>query len=265
MHANTTPYPEVNALLAQILAGVQGILGETLVGMYLYGSLASGDFDPASSDVDFAVVTSEPLGEGEVDALRRMHEALAMNGGEWARRLEGAYVTREWLRRDDPEDASRFPCFTEDTPFGRYRPGWDWTINRYVLREYGVVLYGPSPATLIDPISREELQKGVREALGHLWADLARGTDAPHWLHERRYQVFVILTMCRALYVLDRGAFVSKPTAGAWAEQHLGPEWTPLVRWALASRDDRTMDDTRLGETLDFVRFTLARAGLAAI
>ena len=52
-----TPYPEVNVLLFRLLKEVQEALGEQFIGMYLYGSLASGDFDEKSSDVDFVVVT----------------------------------------------------------------------------------------------------------------------------------------------------------------------------------------------------------------
>ena len=40
-----TPYPEVNAILNVLLADVRAILGDQFVGFYLYGSLASGDFD----------------------------------------------------------------------------------------------------------------------------------------------------------------------------------------------------------------------------
>ena len=52
-----TPYADVNAILADLLARVQAVLGENFVGMYLYGSLATGTFDPESSDIDFLVAT----------------------------------------------------------------------------------------------------------------------------------------------------------------------------------------------------------------
>lgn len=39
-----TPYAEVNAILAEVQARVTAILGPDLLGMYLYGSLALGDF-----------------------------------------------------------------------------------------------------------------------------------------------------------------------------------------------------------------------------
>ncbi len=52
-----TPYPDVNAVLRLLLEGAQPILGDHFIGLYLYGSLASGDFNPQTSDIDFVVVT----------------------------------------------------------------------------------------------------------------------------------------------------------------------------------------------------------------
>ena len=52
-----TPYAEANAAVEALLDGVKETLGEQMVGLYLYGSLASGDFDPQTSDIDFLVVT----------------------------------------------------------------------------------------------------------------------------------------------------------------------------------------------------------------
>ena len=41
-----TPYSDVNTLLIMLLERVREILGEKLVGFYLYGSLSAGRFRP---------------------------------------------------------------------------------------------------------------------------------------------------------------------------------------------------------------------------
>ena len=43
---------EVNALIGELLTGIRGVLGDRLVGLYLYGSLVAGDFDKDISDID---------------------------------------------------------------------------------------------------------------------------------------------------------------------------------------------------------------------
>ena len=76
-----TPYPYVNEVLQALLANVGAILGERFYGLYLYGSLASGDFNPRRSDIDFLVVTEGLLPEEMIAALDEMHAQMAASGG----------------------------------------------------------------------------------------------------------------------------------------------------------------------------------------
>jgi len=81
---------------------------------------------------------------------------------------------------------------------------------------------------------------------------VAGGADTG-WLRPRNYQAFAVLTMCRALHVLEEGAVVPKPEAAAWAMGHLSPPWPAQVERALAWRADERVDDRHLPETLRFV------------
>lgn len=94
-------------MLHELLTGVQAILGGYFVGLYLYGSLASGDFDPQRSDIDFVVVTAEEAPDEMLPALEAMHARIAASGSKWAAKLEGAYIPQCALRRYDPAEA---PC-----------------------------------------------------------------------------------------------------------------------------------------------------------
>ena len=96
-----TPYPDVNALLNELLQNVQTILGPHFVGMYLEGSLASDAFDQAS-DIDFVVVTDQDIPEDLFLELRAMHDRIAMLDSPWAIQLEGSYVGQQALRRHVP-------------------------------------------------------------------------------------------------------------------------------------------------------------------
>jgi predicted nucleotidyltransferase len=256
MEVGPTPYPDVNATLGLLLARMRAVLGAKLVGLYLYGSLAAGDFDPASSDVDFVAATTARLDDGELAQVAAMHAEMVASGGKWGKRLEGAYFPLDALRRHNPRDM-RHPFLSSTTPFGVHDLGWDWVINRQTLRERGVVVDGPPPATLIDPISRAELTHAVRMLLRTDWSHYL---DDPKLLRTRNYQAFAIFTMCRALYALERGEFVSKSTAAAWAEQKLDARWRPLVARARAWRADKAVDDAALAETLRFLRYAIERA-----
>jgi hypothetical protein len=145
-----TPYAGVNAVLGLLLSNVKHLLGNDFVGMYLYGSLASGDFDPEGSDIDFAVVTAAELPDQMVPALKAMHAGIAASGLKWAPKLEGWYIPQKALWRYDPAAA---PCVAiNEGHFYLVRQASDWVIQRHILREQGVVLAGPPLQSMIDPV-----------------------------------------------------------------------------------------------------------------
>ena len=62
--------------VAELRLQIQKVFGERLVGLYLHGSMTTGDFDPGCSDLDLlAVLRSDPT-EAEVLTLRSMHEGF---------------------------------------------------------------------------------------------------------------------------------------------------------------------------------------------
>jgi hypothetical protein len=245
-----TPYPDVNVGLDALLASVQGILGDYFVGLYLYGSLASGDFDPLRSDIDFVVVTTQQLPAEVIVALEEMHRRLWASGLKWAAKLEGTYIPRNALRRYDP-DAALCPCVNE----GRFylaRHGSDWVMQRSILRESGVVVAGPLLQPMIDPVSPGEIRAGVSGVLRGWWTSLL---NDPAWLRAGEYQAYAVLTMCRAWYTLQHGAIASKPVSARWARAALDQPWAALIEWAINWQHADQSD--RLSETLDFIRYTV--------
>lgn len=252
-----TPYPAVNATLRLLLSEVHSVLGIEFVGLYLYGSLSLGDFDPGSSDIDFVIATIRDLPRALVDDLATMHRRIAASGLPWARRLEGWYIPLAALRRFDPA-RSRHPTIGLDWDFGYGRHQADWMIQLHIIREQGVAIWGPPPTSLIDPVTPAQLREAaLQNALGFWAAQVESDTAEPEWLRTREYQAFAILTMCRILYTLQSGEVVSKPVAASWAMAALDPAWTPLIEQALLWRHDHQPDD--LSDTLGFIRFTVAR------
>lgn len=247
-----TSYPDVNTVLDVFLSAVQSILNKQLVGVYLHGSLALGDFDPQQSDIDFVVVTAEALPPDTVSALKAMHGRLTADRSKWGRELEGSYISQQALRRYDPNNAAH-PHIERGGTLRVEQHHSDWVVQRHILREYGVTLMGPPPQTLIDPIRPDELRQAVVGLLRGWWASQLEDTSR---LEFSGYQVYAILTMCRVLYTLEHGTIVSKPVAARWAQDTLDRRWARLIERAF----QRYMDLATLDETLDFIRHTLGAA-----
>ena len=248
-----TPYPDVNAVLDELLSGVREILGERFVGLYLDGSLATGDFNPQRSDIDFLVATTSEIPDEQVLALAALHARLAAEYSPWGSELEGSYIPLEALRRYDPTQA-RHPNIERGGVLKVEKHGSDWVIHRHVLRQHGLTLAGPSPRALIDPVSPDELRAAVRELFQVWWAPML---DDPHRLRHPGYQVYAVHTMCRILYTLEHGAVVSKPAAARWAQGTLGERRGTLIAQASAWINGQPFDC--LDETLDLIHYTLER------
>jgi hypothetical protein len=250
---NPTPYPAINVLLHTLLANVQAVLGDQFVGMYVCGSLASGDFDPAASDIDFVVISAETLPEPIVAELAAMHGRLLASGMEWASKLEGTYFPRAALRHYRPSDAL-YPSLNESR-FYTSGHGSDWVIGSHILREHGVTLAGPPPPSLIDPVAPADLRRATHDLLHQWWAPMLAD---PARLRGDEYQAYAILTMCRALYTLQHSMVVSKPAAARWARETLGERRAALIERASAWRPGTALG--MLDETLDLIRYTLERS-----
>jgi hypothetical protein len=219
--------------------------------VYLHGSLASGDFNPRRSDVDFVVVTRIEMGGESLPELAAMHARITASRLKWSKRLEGSYISLRALRRYDPANALH-PSLRVDGNFGLDFHARDWIIQSYTLREQGIPLAGPLPRVFIDPILPEELRQASLGILREWWGPML---DDPFRLYSREYQAYAVLTMCRILYTLNHGEVVSKPVAARWALQNLDSRWMDLIQRSLAWPEGRQAD--RLVETIEMIRYTL--------
>jgi hypothetical protein len=255
--ARWTPYPEIDALAHSLLGSLREVLGTGFVGLYLHGSLAYGGFDPTTSDVDFLVVTSAPVAGEALAGLAEMHAGLTAGGRPWADRLEGAYVPRNSLRRHDPA-APPVPWLGVDGRFALERLGRDWIVQRWILRERGIAVSGPPAATLIDPIGVDDLREAVRGSLSEWWSP---PFPDPGRFEDDGYRAYAVLTMCRSLYLLERGVIASKPEAALWAVRSLARPWASLAAEAAAWREGAGFAPWE--RTLGIIFFTLEAWGLA--
>ncbi|MDQ2903096.1 MAG: DUF4111 domain-containing protein [Chloroflexota bacterium] len=249
-----TPYTDINALLALFLERMQTILGPKLIGLYVFGSLVTGDFDYESSDIDLVAALAADLDDKELERIRTMHVDIALAHKQWDNRIEVGYLSLESLKKSTAH--GKIALISPGEPLHVKESGADWIINRYVLREKGATLYGPAPKTLVEPISKQERLRALQELLQE-WRGWITATEH---LRSRPYQAFMIVTMCRLLYTFKTAELVSKKQAALWAEQEM-PEWSSLIQralaWRAAWRDEEVDPDATLLETLRFVHFVL--------
>jgi hypothetical protein len=256
-----TAFPDVDAVLRFLVPRLRGALGSSLVGIYRFGSLTAGDFDPRRSDVDVLVVTEGPVSTEQFAALQDVHRAVSAFASPWAREVEAYYLTRAALRRDESSFGEHLKVNRGDGWLEPLQRDPGWLIQGHLLREFGVPLIGPPPTALVEPVAPGDLRCAA--AAGSVaWLDdvLARPTG----LRRRGYGTYLILTACRILYTLTNDAVVSKPVAGRWARGTLPERWHPLIDRALAWRKDEPPPDPSAADeevdgTLELIRWVAQR------
>jgi hypothetical protein len=219
------------------------------VGLYLFGSLATGDFDVDVSDIDLIAVLADRPSERLAAHLSRMHAEFAEANPEWDDRIEAIYISTQGLAKCRT-DKTTIGVISPGEPFHVVEAGRDWILNWYPARENSVTLIGPPIDSLIPPIPSAEYIDEVRRSLVG-FTDRIPDDAPPGW------QAYAILTMCRGLYAIRFSERLSKREAASWAQQEF-PHWADLIRralgWRQRQRDPEGQDGAAtVAETRSFV------------
>ncbi|MFI5898162.1 hypothetical protein ACIA5D_49590 [Actinoplanes sp. NPDC051513] len=163
---------------------------------YAGGSIGSGDYRPGISDLDLVAVIAAPLTRARRDRLRSLHRTLGVA------KLHCAYVSLP-----DISDVSRKHVnWAHERMFRRPLSG----ISRAELHQFGVTVYGPSPAELVPQIGREELATAARAELRGYWTGAVR--RARVWRTDLHVDLG-LTTVSRAGVTIETGRLITKREA----------------------------------------------------
>ncbi len=208
----------------QALQVITELLGNILLGVYLYGS-AVMDGLQKNSDVDIMVVTNRDL---SVKIRKNLTESLMLVSGKTGtpcgtRPLEVTMINREdvfpwkyppkyeflygeWLRKQFEQGI---------VPEPKTEP--DLAILLAQLRSNSISLYGPKATELLAPVPMKDIRKAIEESLPVLIT--GRKGD------ERN----VILTLARMWLTASTGEIGSKNRAAQWAIPQLSAAHARLL------------------------------------
>ncbi len=225
-----TQFPELNKLLQDLTESVSKILGDNFVGAYLQGSAALGALD-MQSDCDFLIVINRPLTSDQEIAIRALHDEIPTRSEHWAHHIEGSYAIKDELRSLD--SLGKNWLFNDH---GHREMEWSTHCNsevvRWILREHGVTIVGPSPQDLVDKVEPEALRSKMRENIKTFLSDMLTwmSFDSP-W-----GQRYAVTTLCRMLYTIEKGEVASKKASLLWAKENLDPKWANLISETIEGR-----------------------------
>jgi PAS domain S-box-containing protein len=199
----------IEAYLAELADRLSARLRDRLVGAWVIGSGALGDFDPQRSDIDVQAVSAVRLPRAELEALAAelSHDALPCP----VRGLEFVLYAQEDL--PDP----RGPAFSLNLNSGpgmehhagfeaEAEPRFWFVLDVAIAREHSRALAGLEPAAVLPALPRGLVRASLRDSL-----EWFRAHDAGQ----------AVLAACRAWAWATDGRWLSKGEAAAWAMARL--------------------------------------------
>jgi hypothetical protein len=242
-----TPYADLNSVLKELVTRVRDALGDAFVGAYLQGSFAVGDFD-RHSDVDFIIAVREELSDDQVSVLQAVHARVYGLDSAWAQHLEGSYFPATILR-DDHQRGTPLWYLDHGSQSLVRSDHCNTLVVRWVVCERAVVLAGPSPATLVDPVPIDALRREIRDTMRTWGKEIL---DQPNRYRNRFYQGFIVLSYCRMLHDLVEGRPGSKRAGATWAKANVDPAWSPLIDRAWGGRPNPAVSVREPADPADF-------------
>lgn len=227
MNKNFMYEARVQNLLNEIVDRYQEILGDNMVGIYLYGSLTFGCFLWEQSDIDFIVLTEHDLYQEEKEAVIRV--LLSMEDKEPNKGFEMSIVQKKVC------------CpFVYPTPFvlhfsKLHREACKRDLKAYCEKMHGVDRDLAAHFTMIRKngiaLVGEEISSVFGEVPASMYWD-SICSDVKNATGEiQENPVYVILNLCRVLAYKKDGLILSKCEGAAWGEEML-PGYSKLIRKA---------------------------------
>ena len=219
---------EPRRLLAELSQLLQRELGDSLLGLYLFGSLAAGGFVDGRSDLDLLAVLDEDVDQSRLTRLTRLHGDFVEKHAAWNERVEVGFLGRKVLETFAGEPSGTVAVVSPGEPMHIGEVEWDWVLNWHDVCTQGEALYGPPPLMLGPTVSTEGYEQAVAAQLA-AWQQDVR---SPEVAYAPAHQGYIVVTVCRALYALATGRQTTKEAAVAWAAERY-PDWADFVREAL--------------------------------
>jgi hypothetical protein len=168
--------------------------------MWVAGSLATGDYHPGVSDLDLVAIVSAPV------SPEPFHDGI-----DPALKLGCVYVPESRLA----DTAAEHPTWTHGLLVQRGLSG----VTRAELVRHGYAVFGRPPASVLPPVTDDDVRDAARAELAGYWTRAIRKPRP--WLDPMVVDLG-LTTMSRARHAIATGQLLTKTDAIA---QAAAPRW----------------------------------------
>lgn len=248
---NLTPHEEINKIITLLSQDISEIFNNNLIGVYLFGSLTYGDFNPHSSDIDLVTILRYQASQVQIGKLKKLHFEIEIKYPKWAKRIENSYTPSQMLTSISPPGSR--PYYGDGIFYPQAEYGNEWIINLYLLSNHGRTILGPDFKTLGQPIKIEDVRQACIRDLHKEWEPKLNDIE---WLENPHYQSYLVMNLCRIFNTVTNATVLSKRKSGFWVRQQY-PQWSDLILMAESWQYGLPMN--RKEESLQFLKFVIEK------
>ncbi|MBG9735504.1 nucleotidyltransferase domain-containing protein [Paenibacillus alvei] len=228
---------EIADILEQYVQLIHAYKQDWLEGLYIYGSIALGDYSLALSDIDFIAITRARLHEEEISKLNDIHAQV--NRFSARPNMNGIYITWDDIGKL-PKDVAPFPYYCD----GKMKQSGYFELNLvtwYELKQHGIAILGPPVSELDIAFDMDAFLNEMHENLNRYWARWIRSSK-PFYsikgllLLNRAQIAWGVLGVTRQWYTFRERAITSKAGAGEYALLHVPECWHPILQESINQR-----------------------------
>ncbi len=252
-----TDYPVVNKIVSELADSLKETLRSNLKGLYIFGSVVSGDFNEETSDIDLLAIVEHVTTDAELQQLQSMHTNFTKKYQNWDDRIEIAYVSVSGMRHYKTK-TNKIARISPGEPLHFRDMNIDWLTDWYMVQEQGLTVYGPPPQQFLPFMSSDELIECLKKILVMVAASANEARKKGH-------QSYIVTLFCRNLYAIEHGKQTSKIKGAQWAASKY-PQWSDFILEALSwqgSKDRADSIETQ-HKMKEFIKFALGEAATPA-
>ena len=209
---------DYNIVLKSIKESCTALLRDSLVGIYIHGSVAFGCFDWNKSDIDYIVVLNNPLSAENKTAL--IKETMRINKSSPPKGLEMSAVLKEHcvnFKHPTPYEL-HFSNTHQETAGGTDK---DLAAHFTVIKHTGIVLCGEPINNVFGDVLHEYYFDSIKSDIKNAKEEINHN------------QTYYILNLCRVLAYKQDGLILSKTAGGEWGLKNTDGKYSGVIKAVL--------------------------------
>ena len=207
--------------VTRMMDEIASIMDGHVYGAWLYGSTVLNDFQLGWSDIDFVVLVSKFISDGQAQQLLMLRQDMLKTepGNLYYRSFEGVIATLNEYRCQSFQRLIYWGTSGQRIT-DRYTPD---VFSLFELAKYSKPIYG-NKAWILPAPGKEELAAAVRRHYEAIRKYAVQTSDC-------LYSCGWLLDIARCIYTLRYNDVISKTQAGIWAlKEHLFPDEEALEK-----------------------------------